>query len=84
MKVSEAEKLVCPFMSNGVGTAMDVGFFETLCYTTKCMAWKETRNHKDASDYPKGQWDNCITPPSDYGMLEPQDCEGYCQRIGNE
>jgi len=42
MKVSEAEKLICPFMSNAVSDTVDTFMLPTNCITSDCMAWKTT------------------------------------------
>ena len=46
MKVSEAEKLVCPFISNQ--WANDRSYPKiTNCITSKCMAWVKKIEHSD-------------------------------------
>lgn len=44
---SKAEKLVCPFISNCVGTATDAGEYLISCSTDKCMAWVDTSTESD-------------------------------------
>ena len=53
------------------------------CITTKCMAWKVT---KTKSDYEREQYvrDDGLGRKSmqtRQANLEPQGCEGYCQRL---
>ena len=50
MKVSEAEKLICPFMSDSL--PFDVGAITVNghccnCITTKCMAWKNKEEYTE-------------------------------------
>ena len=40
MKISKAERLVCPFMSSPI--SVTTGNSETKCITDSCMAWKTT------------------------------------------
>lgn len=48
MKNKEAEKLVCPFMSNQFGTGSGLTYpKETLCITSKCMAWEAEAEYKE-------------------------------------
>ena len=43
MKVSEAERLVCPFMSGVYSDIQaDTDLLNVTCITTLCMAWKTT------------------------------------------
>ena len=65
MRVSEAEQLVCPFMYNN-----DDGYGRNInCITTNCMAWKITEQ------FGRDMQGNKLF------KYEPQDCEGYCQRL---
>lgn len=115
MKVSEAEKLICPFMSCQFGTNEN-GVYETTCITTKCMAWKVTKKDNNDSEEirkldkqfakdrkrlhrigePFGEV-YCINVDkmkeiedvynakrAELINLEPQDCEGYCQRLSDD
>lgn len=35
----EAEKLICPFMSNAVASATDAGDYPVECVSSNCIAW---------------------------------------------
>ena len=76
MKVSEAEKLVCPFMSN----QSTIGISDVIvcnCITVQCMAWKVTKTYSGAENgavYPVGE-----IPIGN--KLSSQDCEGYCIKL---
>ncbi len=76
MKVSEAEKLVCPFMSvmNRVISFINIGYSHDVkindsyhdvcnCITTKCMAWVTTERERTLNGTPVKK------------------IEGYCQRL---
>lgn len=68
MKVSQAEELICPFMSTDNPRTLDW----IKCQTTKCMAWKMTEQYR------RTKQGNAT------GKLELKDCEGYCQRLSND
>jgi len=59
MKISEAEKLICPFMSTAVSADNDqVNRWKVYCIADKCMAWETTKydkahplHHKDREGY---------------------------------
>lgn len=78
MKIEEAEKLVCPFMSRIEDThiVMEEGkvISRTLinCITTKCMAW--------ISDYDK--LDVTLKENWNRSAIEDAKKSGYCARIG--
>jgi hypothetical protein len=82
MKVSKAEKLVCPFMSTQWGTETS-GAYETTCITTNCMAWKVTKTKEEfaiekyVEDLGYGRKEMAWRR----AKLDPQDCEGYCIRL---
>ena len=97
MKVKEAEKLVCPFMSNvnRVVTFQNDGYRHEVklneaytdscnCITTKCMAWKITKTKSDyeTEQYVKDKGYGRKSMQNRPAKLEPQDCEGYCIRLG--
>lgn len=69
MEVSEAEKLVCPFMSGPI-TTIDgyAGNYETTCIASNCMAWKfiQKEIHKAHESDEQEYFDTK---------------EGYCQRL---
>jgi len=72
MKVSEAEKLICPFMSNAVSDTVDTFMLPTNCITSDCMAWKLTKHG--------------LYTDADYGVrtgseILKEDREGYCIRL---
>lgn len=70
MIVEEAEKLICPFMSNVISTIDNQqGCYEVTCITTNCMAWKTTEIHK------RNKQGNKVR------NLSESECEGYCIRL---
>ena len=81
MKISEAEKLICPFIR-----AVDRGGWNRLngspshinCITDKCMAWETVQTqelHIDGVDAHGTQKVSVVR------NLQREDCEGYCRRL---
>ena len=69
MKVSEAEKLVCPFMQETAHIYGNTTINNTQCITSGCMAWKSTGtsvglNSSNRSD-----------------KYVDDELTGYCQRL---
>ena len=90
MKVSDAEKKICPFMSNmqtlqnasnGHTTDSHEVSNNVLCKTSSCMAWKMTKSHYETSDLTEEE-NSQITPPDRYFNMPKEDYEGYCIRLG--
>jgi len=91
MKISEAEKLICPFMS----TLTSRG--RVCCITHKCMAWEMTKTRAIQDKYFKCTCNTAFdifkydfTCPScgmEYSVIDletdltREDCEGYCKRL---
>ena len=101
MKVSDAKKLVCPFIYNN--SQYEGGHIK--CIATECMAWKHIDSTeerlKEGNYRTQEQTIQSMNVPEHYTYMgtsisrfsvayvfntnpEPQDCQGYCQRIGNE
>lgn len=80
MKISEAEKLACPFiqhmcLATGVATfnMTEYSHLNINCITDKCMAWETTKT--------KAIQDNFFKCSSLSQELPREDCEGYCRRL---
>jgi len=78
MKVSEAEELICPFITD------NQGYYEKVpvkCITTKCMAWKTTAKGKKEVDRVTEPYD--MTPMDIRNWADRKKREGY-ENIGRE
>lgn len=90
MKVSEAQKKICPIIQHAgvVGTdqikgeTLDVNLPANIkCITNQCMAWIYTKTRTDMSDLSEEER-NEISPPEHYDKeLLEKDKEGYCVKL---
>jgi hypothetical protein len=82
MKISEAEKLICPFIR-----AVDRGGWNRHngcpshinCITDKCMAWETTSTYVTIGYSREIDEDGNQVPYIE--DLPREDCEGYCSRL---
>ena len=85
MKVSQAENLICPFMSDSlpfdVGTITVNGHY-CNCITNKCMAWKYTSTHHEfyTEEYTIEEDYRTVIKRRPVELKEDDKC-GYCRRL---
>lgn len=87
MKISEAEKLACPFiqhmcLATGVATfnMTEYSHLNINCITDKCMAWETTKT-KAIYDFTCPSCGKEYVNSSLSQELPREDCEGYCRRL---
>lgn len=83
MKVSDAEKKICPFIQLSYSKYV-VAHGEPKniqCITSSCIAWKMTKTHYETSDLTDEERRQ-IKPPDRYYNMPEEDYEGYCIRLG--
>jgi hypothetical protein len=97
MKVSEAEKLLCPFMLYQESSLHEL--YNPNCSTTRCMAWEKTKGdivdeiRFDMDELGKFRireefiahhtLDNYNQESLMHFVMREDDECGYCQRINN-
>ena len=83
MKVSEAKKKICPFMSYQERSLHEL--YNTTCVCGDCMAWEYTKQVSDRetiqSTVKKGDITYSVNNPK---PLIEDDKEGYCKRLTND
>lgn len=90
MKVSEAQKKLCPFIQHAGVVGTDGMKSETLdtnlpanvkCCTNDCMSWIQTKTKIDYDDLSEDEKKQKMAPDDLYKELPEEDKEGYCLKL---
>lgn len=90
MKVSEAQKKICPIVQHAgvVGTdqikgkTLDINLPANIkCITSQCMAWIETKRTIRYDDLSEAEKEQITAPERLHTELLEKDKEGYCVKL---